>query len=148
MKSIVDVEINAPKSDVAALMADPANMPHWMDDLARIEPVSGNPEIPGSRFRMVGKPGSAQADFAVTVTARHLPDLFALKLESHRVDVAVTTTFTTLSAARTKLRSEEVFSFHGLTNAVFGLLAQSRIRKHHRDHIESFRRFAESRLTG
>jgi hypothetical protein len=146
MKSIVELEINAPRRDVAALMADPGNMPQWMDDLARIEEVSGTLGLPGSRFRMLGKPGSAQADFVVTVTARHLPDLFALKLESDRVDVAVTTTLMELSAARTTLRSEEVFAFHELFNTVFGFFAQNTIRKHHRTHIESFGRFAEARL--
>ena len=148
MKSIVEVEINAPRSDVVALLADPANMPQWMDDLARIEPISGEPGMPGSGFRMVGKPGTAQTDFVVTVTARNLPDVFALKLQSDSVDVAVTATFAVLSTARTKMRSEEMFSFHGVFNALFGFLAQSRIRKHHRDHIESFKRFAESRLIG
>ena len=148
MKSIVDIEINASRNDVAALLADPANMPQWMDDLARIEPISGELGMPGSKFRMVGRPGTAQTDFVVTVTARHLPELFALKLQSDRVDVAVTTTLAALSAARTRMRSQEVFSFHGLFNALFGLLARSRIRAHHRAHIESFARFAERRVSG
>src|SRR6185295_17025631 len=74
MKSIVDIEINASRNDVAALLADPANMPQWMDDLARIEPISGELGMPGSKFRMVGRPGTAQTDFVVTVTARHLPE--------------------------------------------------------------------------
>jgi len=95
---------------------------------------------------MVGKPGSAQADFVVTVTARHLPDLFALNLQSDRVDVVVATTFMERSAARTTLRSEEEFSFHGLFNALFGFLARNRIRAHHREHIESFKRFAEKHV--
>src|SRR5947208_13938392 len=79
MKSIVEVEINAPRSDVVALLADPANMPQWMDDLARIEPISGEPGMPGSVLRMVGKPGTAQTDHGVTVKARNLSTLAPLE---------------------------------------------------------------------
>jgi hypothetical protein len=146
MKSIVELEIEAPLEKVAALLADPGNMTKWMDDLERVEPVSGEPGMPGSTFRMVGKAGSPQSDFVVTVTARTLPETLGLKLQSPSVDVAVADTFTALSACRTKLVSEEVFRFHDLFNTVFGFLAQSTIRKHHRRHIECFKRFAEATL--
>ena len=143
MKSIVELEIEAPLERVAALLAEPGNMTRWMDDLERVEILSGEPGIPGSTFRMVGKAGSAQSDFVVTVTRRTLPKALGLKLQSPSVDVAVADTFTALSARRTKLVSEEVFRFHGLFNTLFSFLARNTIRKHHRRHIESFKRFAE-----
>ena len=37
MKSVVELEINAPKHRVAALFADPNNNTRWMDDLEKIE---------------------------------------------------------------------------------------------------------------
>jgi uncharacterized protein YndB with AHSA1/START domain len=147
MKSTVELEINAPLEKVTALLADPSSMTKWMDDLERVEPLSGEFGMPGSKFRMVGKAGSQQSNFIVTVTARTLPETFGLKLQSPSVDVVITDTFTTLSARRTKLVSEEVFSFHGLFNTLFGLLAQNTIRKHHRQHIESFKRFAEDTMS-
>jgi hypothetical protein len=146
MKSIVELEIEAPLEKVAVLLADPVNMTKWMDDLERVEPLSGEPGMPGSTFRMVGKAGGPQSDFVVTVTARTLPGRLELKLQSPSVEVAVADTLIALSARRTKLVSEEVFSFHGLFNALFGFLAQSTIRKHHRRHIQSFKRFAEGAL--
>jgi hypothetical protein len=146
MKSAVELEIEAPLEKVAALLADPGNMTKWMEDLERVEPLSGEPGMPGSTFRMVGKAGGQQRDFVVTVTGRTLPNRLGLKLQSPSVDVAIADTFTALSACRTKLVSEEVFRFHGLFNTIFGLLAQSTIRKHHRRHIESFKRFAEDKL--
>ena len=140
MKSVVELEIEAPSEKVAALLADPGNMTKWMDDLERVEPLSGEPGMPGSKFRMVGKAGGPLRDFVVTLTGRTLPETLGLKLKSPSVDVAIVDTFTALSARRTKLVSEEVFRFHGLFNALFGFLAQSTIRKHHRRHIESFKR--------
>jgi hypothetical protein len=146
MKSIVELEIEAPLEKVAGLLADPANMTKWMDDLERVEPVSGEPGMPGSTFRMIGKAGGPQSNFVVTVTARTLPEILGWKLQSPSVDVAIADTFTALSARRTKLVSEEVFRFHSVFNTLFGFLALSTIRKHHRRHIQSFKRFAEDTL--
>src|SRR5215510_9956759 len=134
MKNIVQLEIDAQPEKVAALLSDPSNMPKWMEDLERVDSVSGKPGMPGSSFRMVGKAGSSQSDFVVTVTARPLPQTLGLKLQSPSVDVAITDTFTALTARRTKLVSEEVFTFHGLVNPLFGFLGQRTIRKHHRRH--------------
>ena len=94
MKSIVKLEVAAPLEKVAELLADPANMTKWMDDLERVEPLSGEPGMPGSTFRMVGKAGGPQSNFVVTVTARTLPEILGLKLQSPSVDVAIADTFT------------------------------------------------------
>ena len=142
MKSIIEIEVNRPRQEVAVLMADPGNMTEWMHDLERYEHISGAFGMAGSRYRMVPK-GSQQIEFVSTVTARNLPERLVLKLKSPSVDVSVTTTFTALSDQRTRMVSNEVFTFHGLFNKLFSLLASRDIRKHHRDHIESFKRFAE-----
>jgi hypothetical protein len=145
MKSIVTVEIHRPRREVAMLLADPANMAKWMDDLAAFEYIDGEPGSIGVRYRMVGKPGTRQGGFVATVTAMHLPEWYSLQLQSRSVDVLVDATFTALAKDRTKLVSEETFIFHGLFRKLFSLFAHSDIRKHHRAHIESFKRFVESR---
>jgi hypothetical protein len=143
MKNIVEVEIDAPRDQTAALFADPVNLTKWMNDLDRIEPISGKPGMPGSQYRMVGK-AEAHMNFVATVVARDLPERVALKLEAASVNVAITDTFTALSTHRTKLTSEEVFTFRGLANILFGFLARRTIRENHRRHMESFRRFVEA----
>ncbi|MEA2985010.1 MAG: hypothetical protein QOD94_1264, partial [Alphaproteobacteria bacterium] len=132
MKSIVDIEVNRPRQEVAALMADPGNMTKWMHDLERYEHIGGDFGMPGSQYRMVPKAATRQAGFVSTVIARNLPEQLVLKLKSPMADVAVTATFTALSDRRTRLVSEEVFTFHGLFNRVFSLLARGQIKKHHR----------------
>src|SRR5436853_5076449 len=82
VKSLVELEIERPLEKVAALLADPGNMTKWMNDLERVEPLSGEPGMPGSTFRMVGKAGGPQKDFVVMVTARTLPKTVRLKLQS------------------------------------------------------------------
>jgi hypothetical protein len=145
MKSIVAIEINVPKEKLAALFADPDNNIQWMDDLERFEHISGEPGMPGSKYRLVPKAGQKNMDFIATVTARNLPDESRLLLEASNVVVSVKGTFTGLSPDRTKLISEEIFTFRGLFNKMFGFLAQRVIKKAHRRHMESFKRFAEDR---
>jgi len=144
MKSIVTVEIHRPRREVAMLLADPANMTKWMDDLAAFDYVDGEPGAIGVRYRMVGKPGTRQQGFLATVTGMHLPEWYSLQLRSRSVDVRVDATFKALAKDRTKLVSEETFVFHGLFRKLFSLFAHSDIHKHHRAHMQSFKRFAEN----
>ena len=115
-----------------------------MHDLERYEHLSGAFGMPGSRYRMVPKAGSQQMEFVSTVTASNLPDRLVLKLELPAVDVSVTATFTAaVRPAGPECSRNEVFTFHGPFNKLFSRLASRDIRKHHRDHIESFKRFVE-----
>lgn len=47
------------------------------------------------------------------------------------------------SSSRTRLVSEELFTFKGALGAVLGFLARGAIKKAHRRHMEWFKRFAE-----
>ena len=51
MRSVVDLNIQAPRDPVAALFADPMNSPKWMDDIDRCEPISGTPGFAEDRAR-------------------------------------------------------------------------------------------------
>ena len=144
MKSVIELEVEAPPARLADLYADPANNPKWMDDLERFEPMSGEPGMPGSTYRMVPKKGNMI--FVVTVVARNLPDEVRLSLDASNVTVSVKVTFVALSSERTRLISEEVFSFKGWFNQVYGFLAQNSIKRAHRRHMEAFKRFAEAQM--
>jgi len=143
MTSRVELDINAPQPQAAQLFADPRNNPRWMDDLERIEPISGTLGEPGSIYKMVPKQGTLT--FLATVVSRSLPTEVTLSLENPRVSVGVRDTFLRLSDHKARLISEEVFTFKGVFGKVTGLLAHRAIRNAHRRHMESFKRFVESR---
>ena len=145
MKSVVEVDIQAPCEDVAALFADPANIPKWMLDLERYEPVEGVPGTQGSSYRMVPKTGDMV--FVATVLSRSLPDQVILRLDGKNVVVLVTDRFIATSRRATKMVSEEEFRFTTLFSWLFGFVAQHSIRKAHRQHMESFKQFAEKQLS-
>jgi Polyketide cyclase / dehydrase and lipid transport len=142
MTSVVDLEINRPQALVASLFADPGNNTRWMDDLERVEPLSGELGRPGSTYRLVPRKGGMV--FVATVIALDLPRQLRLRLDASNVAVSVTSTLIATAADRTRLISQEVFKFKGLFNSMFGLLAQWSIRSVHRRHIEAFKRFAET----
>jgi len=141
MQSVIELDIDVPRARVAALFIDPEHDPQWMDDIDRVEPISGEPGMPGSKYRLVPKKGSMV--FVATVVAKDPPHEARLILEASQVVVSVKATFVALNSDRTRLRSEEVFRFKGFLNRVFGLVAQKSIKKAHRRHIEAFKRFAE-----
>ena len=140
MKSIVEVEIDKPQPEVAKLFVDPANNPKWMHDLKRYEPVSGDQGKPGSKYRLIPKKGNMV--FLATVVSQN-PNELKLDLEASNVHVSVTGKLKALSPAKTKLISEEVFTFKGLFNRIFGFFAGKSIKSVHRRHIEDFKQFAE-----
>jgi hypothetical protein len=143
MKSTVHIEIRTPQSQTAELFADPTNNPKWMDDVERIEVMEGQPGARGSRYRMVSK--DRRMDFVATVVASDLPKMIQLQLVGSDVTISITDRFAEMSPGVTHLTSEEVFAFKGLIRRVFGVIARSQIKKAHRRHMESFKRFAEAR---
>ena len=80
MRSVVDLEINVARERLAALFADPGNSTKWMDDLQKYQPISGEPGMPGSTYRLVPKKGKMV--LLATVISRKLPNEVRLKGQS------------------------------------------------------------------
>ena len=139
--SVVELEINVPQAKLAELYTAPDLFTEWMDDVERCEPLSGDGRAPGSTFRLVPKKGNMI--FVGRIVAMDLPHRAQLILDAESVSVSVTGTLVKLSDLTTKLVSEEVFTFKGLFHTLFGFLAQRAIKRAHRTHMESFKRFAE-----
>lgn len=141
MRSVVELDINVRQEKLAELFTDPRRNPEWMDDLERIEPVSGDLGAPGSSYRLVPKNG--RLTFVARVISRELPTAAALVLEAPNVSVSVTGRFIPLSKTTSRLVSEEIFKFKGVRWKLLELVAQKSIKGSHRKHMEAFKRFAE-----
>jgi Polyketide cyclase / dehydrase and lipid transport len=141
MKSHIEIEVHRPQAQVATLMADPRLSTKWMDDLERVEPISGELGMPGSKYRLVPKRGKMV--FVATVVSRDLPNESRVTLDSPSVSVSVNVIYRAVAPDRTILVSEEVFRFKGVLQRIVGFFASAAIRKAHRKHIEAFKHFAE-----
>ena len=142
MKSVVKLDVEASRDELARLVSDPKSNPKWMDDIRRIEPVSGKLGATGSRYTLVPKDGGAP--FVATVVGRDLPNRLRLMLDAPRVSVAVNIQLIKLSASHTRLVSEETFHFGSPISRIYGFLARRAIRRTHRRHMEALKRVAES----
>lgn len=144
MQSLVELEIGVEQARLAELFADPQNNTRWMDDLERVEPISGQLGQPGSRYRLVPRRGSLV--FMATVVTRNLPGELSLMLEAPTASVSVKARLEKLSGSRTRLVSEETFRFHGVLWKLLGFFSKRAIRSAHRGHMEAFKRFAERQI--
>jgi hypothetical protein len=142
MKDVIAIEIERPPAEVSALMTDPRQNTRWMDDIARVEPVSGELGTPGSRYRLVPKKGNRV--FVATIVSSG-PNEARLSLEAPQMSVEVITMFRPAGDGRTNLISDQTFAFQGMIAKAFGVFARWAIHKAHRRHMEAFKRFAESR---
>lgn len=50
MKSVGEIEIHVPQARLADLYADPNQNTKWMDDVERMEPISGEPGATNTRL--------------------------------------------------------------------------------------------------
>lgn len=142
VRSVIEIRIQGEQPRVAALFADPENNPSWMDDIERIEPLSGEPGQVGSTYKLVPKKGPFL--FVATVLERSLPTSLRLRLDDPKVSVGISAELRTIAENSTLLISTETFTFNGLVGSALGLLASSAIRRAHRHHMEGFKRFAET----
>jgi len=142
VKTVMKIEVEVPQARLAPLLADPELNTKWMDDLERVEPISGLLGMQGSRYRIVPKAGGME--FVATVVGRDIPAEVRVRLEGTIVIVAVTARFAAISPTSTRLTHEQVFNFKGLFNKLGGLLARGAIQKAQRRHLEAFKRYAET----
>ena len=107
MKSVIELEIDVPQARLATLFADPQQNTKWMDDVDRVETI--NSACPALNIGLCQRKGKMV--FVATVLARNLPSESHLSLEASNVTVSVKGLFGALSSDRTRLTSEELFSF-------------------------------------
>jgi hypothetical protein len=138
MKDVVRVTIAAPVANVAHVFANPEASGEWMDGVD-YQPISGTPGMPGSKYRLVSK----ELNFTVTVVKRDLPKEFVMSLDDPAVHVLVTGRFAQLPGGRTKLTSEEVFTFKDSKRRAFSFLAWPAIHKVHKEQMVAFKRYME-----
>ena len=142
MRTIIKIDVDLPQARLAPLLADPELSTKWMDDVDRVEPISGLLGMQGSRYRLVPKAGGME--FVATVVGRDIPAELRVSLEGRIVTIAVTARFAATSPTSTRLTHEQVFNFKGFFNKLGGLMARGTIKQAQRRHLEAFKRYAET----
>lgn len=144
MRTVIAIDVNVSQARLAPLLADPELSTKWMEDVDRVEPISGLLGMQGSRYRLVPKTGGME--FIATVVGRDIPAELRVSLEGRIVTVTVTVTarFVATSPTSTRLTHAQAFNFKGLLNKIGGLMARGTIKQAQRRHLEAFKRYAET----
>ncbi len=143
MKLVSQIDIDRPIDVAKRLMADPANSKKWMADLEAYEPLSGKPGQPGSTARMTFRSGRSTMAFVVTAKASDAADTLRSTLEGPNMTIETVGRFETLGSAKTRYTFEQDFIFKGPAK-LFGFIMRGAIKKQQEQHMQGFKRFAES----
>lgn len=143
MQLLLSIDIDRPKADVAALLADPSEQVRWMDDLVRYEPLNGEPGQVGSQYQLTFKSGKRTMEFIATQTSVKLPDEMAMILDSPMVHIEGEASFEALSPKKTRYTLKQDFQFKGALNKLAGFVMRRAIERQQQEHVENFKRVAE-----
>lgn len=143
MKYSVDVDIDLPRDRVIELFDNADNMPKWQPELISFKPLSGEPGQVGSTSQLVYKMGEKELEMIETITERKLPNLLSGTYEAKGVYNEVSMEFTSLSAHKTKLTSNNIFRFSGFM-AIMSFFMKGAFKKQTLKYLVLFKEFAES----
>ncbi len=143
------VEINLPINKVVELFIDKNNFKIWKKDFISYEHISGIPNEPGAKFKLVFK----RVTLYETVTSQNLPTEISYEYEHKHKEKTVmfhkaSNRFTLLDENKTlyELDSEMIKVIGFLPKIIMTLFANAR-RKYAQEQLNQFKVFAENKAT-
>ena len=85
--------VDRPVDKSFMVFLDARKMSEWLTGFRRLEPISGMPNIPGSKFRMIMEVNGREVSVTQEVTGFKWNELFAFKLEHDIMTVSSEVTF-------------------------------------------------------
>ncbi len=144
MRYSITETIGRPRSEVAALFEDPANLPHWQEAFVSLEPLSGPPGAAGSKTRLTYRMGRREIVMEETIEENALPERFTAVYEAPGVWNRCANHFSEPAPGRTDWRMENEFRCRGFMR-LMTLFLPGMFRRQTAKSMADFRRFAESR---
>ncbi len=83
------VEVNAPRSQVFAILDDVGRTPEWLPPATKLEKLSDGPNEVGTRLRYHFKQGKGTGQMEGTITVRRPEEQLAMLYTDRMMDVAV-----------------------------------------------------------
>ena len=144
MKFTGTVDVNRPIAVVAELFVNPDHRSEYQDGFERWESVSGNPGEDGAVAKLYYSNRGREMVLTETVVANRLPESFEAFYEHSHMDNTLKTTFTALSANRTRYDIEgEYTALRGFVPNVMARLFPRIFTKQAQGWLDNFKDFAE-----
>jgi len=143
MKYTCTVEINLPIDKVAQLWEDENNFKEWQDGFKSIEHLSGTPNSPGAKSRIILEDGR-RIELLETIILSNLPqEKTALYEHVHMIN-RQTTRFKKIDNNKTQYLSEvEYTQFNGLMIKIMAKLFPGKFKQQSQKWMNQFKEFAE-----
>jgi hypothetical protein len=144
MKYTVQIDINLPLDHMITLFDNPANLKHWQPGFVSFEPISGTPGEVGAKSRLMYQMGKRDVELIETITKRDLPREFSGTYETQGMWNEIKNQFEAIDSQTTKWTSEVEFHASGFMMKAMTLLMPGMFKKRSMQHMELFKKWAES----
>lgn len=145
LKYKLEIMINRPREEVARLMADPANMPHWQKGFISMDPLEGEPGKVGAKSKLKYKMGKREIEMIETITKNDLPREFSGTYDANGVHNIQENRFEEVDINTTKWISVSEFQFNNFMMRMMGWLMPGSFKKQSHQFMVDFKDFAEGR---
>jgi len=142
MKYTLELDIEAPRSRVAALFDDPENWPSWQAGFVSAKIIAGNARETGSKTRLVQKLATGNTEIVETIESRNLPQEITCTYAAKGAWNRVANRFVEISPTRTRWVFETEFRCTGMLK-LLSTITPGMFRKASLKEMNSFKRFAE-----
>ena len=146
MQYSLQIEINQPFVQVAALFERGFSSKAWLPHLKVIQPIEGVVGEVNSKSKLIFQMGNREVTMIETILAKDLPHLISGRYELNGAINYVTNRLVDLGNERTLLVSEQTYHFKG----TFRLLAWLRpdlFKKQSMAYLQQFKQYAEETLS-
>lgn len=144
MKYRCEIEIERPIHKVVGLWCDESSFDQWQDGFQSIEHLQGEPEVVGSKSKIVYQQGKRKIELLETIVSNNLPhEKKALYEHVHMVNTQ-TTKFIQVSDKKTRFISEvEYTKFKGVVPKLLSILFPGMFKRQSQKWMNQFKDFAE-----
>ncbi len=144
MKYKLELEIAAPRKEVAGLFDDPEHWPQWQESLVESEPISGKNREVGSKTKLLQKFGSRNVEVETIIEAKNPPEELVYTYTAKGAWNRVVNRFEEIGPDRTRWIFESEFNCSGMLR-VLSILMPSMFRNASRKEMKKFKEFVEKR---
>jgi len=139
----VEIESALPREPVIELFDNPDNLAKWQTGLQSFEHISGEPEQPGAKSKLVFLIGKREIELIETIAQRNLPDEFNGTYEWPGGSNTLQNRFIELGPDRTKWESTCAYDFSSFIPKLMGFFCPGMFRRQNLRFMQNFKEFAE-----
>lgn len=143
MQYTLEIEIEQPREQVAALFGDPENLGAWQPGFLKCEDISSDPGQAGSVCRLSYLHGKREVELMETIEVANLPEEFSARFEAPGMVMTVRNRFEEAGPDKTKWISDNDAQVSGFMMRLMTILMPGCFRKQSWKYMENFKAFAE-----